>query len=113
MIISCSAVMAAVMAAAMAVAWDVTARDKNKYHGGRRGGKALLAEFLPSLRRRLPDYLNHAIWQRKGIGVKLRMVVRHLKQHTMAKTDISMWYTMVFFYSTMTSLRQISLGGLN
>jgi len=30
----------------------------------------------------------------------------------MAKTDISMWYTMVFFYSTMTSLRQISLGGL-
>jgi hypothetical protein len=59
------------MALTMAAAWDITA-NKNKDHGGQRGGKAHLTEFLPSLQRRLPDYLNHAIWQRKGIGVTVR-----------------------------------------
>jgi hypothetical protein len=47
----------AATAEAVAAAWDVAARDKNKHHGGRRGGKALLAEFLPNLRRRLSDCL--------------------------------------------------------
>ena len=34
---------------AVAAAWDVATRDENKHNGGRRGGKALLAEFLPNL----------------------------------------------------------------
>ena len=48
-------------AAAMAAAWDVAARDKNKHHGGQRGGKALLVEFLPNLRCRLPDCPTHLL----------------------------------------------------
>jgi hypothetical protein len=51
----------AAMAEAVEVAWDIAARDKNKHHGGRRGGKALLAEFLPNLQRLLPDYLTHQL----------------------------------------------------
>jgi len=53
--------MAAVMAAMMVAAWDVAARDKNKHHGGRRGGKALLTEFLPNLQHRLPDCQTHEL----------------------------------------------------
>ena len=53
--------MAEAMTEAMAAEWDVAARDKNKHHGGRRGGKALLAEFLPNLRRCLPDCLTHQL----------------------------------------------------
>jgi hypothetical protein len=66
--------MAVLMAVAMVAAWVVVARDKNKHHGGRRGGKALLAEFLPNLQRRLPDCLTdqldratHAVLQRKSL----------------------------------------------
>ena len=59
---------------AVVAAWDVATRDENKHNGGRRGGKALLAEFLPNLRRRLPDCLTdqlervtHAVLQRKSL----------------------------------------------
>ena len=69
--------MAAVMAAMMVVAWDVTARDKNKHHGGRRGGKALLTEFLPNLRRRLPDCQTHELDKASD---KMLMGVRWLEE---------------------------------
>ena len=69
--------MAAVMAAMMVAAWDVTARDKNKHHGGRRGGKALLMEFLPNLRRRLPDCQIHELDKASD---KMLMGVRWLEE---------------------------------
>ena len=42
------------MTSAAAAVWDVATRDKSRRRGGRRRGKALLAEFLPNLRRRSP-----------------------------------------------------------
>ena len=41
-----------------AAVWDVATRDKIQWRGGQRRGKALLAEFLPSLRRRSPRSSN-------------------------------------------------------
>ena len=44
-----------------AAVWDVVTRDKIQRRGGRRRGKALLAEFLPSLRRRSPGRLTRRL----------------------------------------------------
>ena len=44
-----------------AAMWDVAPRDKIQRHGGQRRGKALLAEFLPSLRRRSPSCLTRRL----------------------------------------------------
>ena len=56
-----AAAKAAAEVAAKASARDMMARAKTRHHGGRCGGKALLKEFLPSLRRRPPGHLTYSL----------------------------------------------------